>query len=180
MGLGPWLVEQNRLSAASGVGSQGASMRAVADLDFSRSASLNVATEVFRAHCAPNGGVGGNRFVECVLCAAVSLGRPFDMQELEACAQQLVELDTQLTEDEFMDWWVASMDSDDVDIAFRIKGIFDKVSHKFRRTEQVDSEAFSAGILEMITTFPYADVSEETILQYMYCPFYLSDRCFRF
>ena len=59
------------------------------------------------------------------------------------------------------------MDSDDIDAAYRIKAIFDKVSYKFRRSEQVDYEAFCAGILEMITAFPFADISEEQILQYM-------------
>jgi Ca2+-binding EF-hand superfamily protein len=167
MGLGPWLLEQNRRSTTSGSGAQGANIRASADLEFSRGASMNVAMEVFRAHCTDDGGLGGDRFVPCVLCAAVSLGRPFDLQELEACAQQLLELNTKLTEEEFVDWWTASMDTDEVDMSFRMKAIFDKVSHKFRRTEHVDSEAFSAGILEMITAFPYADVGEEAILQYM-------------
>jgi Ca2+-binding EF-hand superfamily protein len=168
LGLGPWLVEQNRLSAIAGASSQGSTMRSMADVDYNRGAVLQVALEVFRTHCSLNGGLGGDRFVSCVLCAAVSLGRQFDIQELQACAQQLTELDTQLTEDEFADWWSASMDADDVDTAFRIKAVFDKVSYKFRRNEIVDSEAFSAGILELITAFPYADIAEDTILQYMY------------
>ena len=167
LGLGPWLVEQNRLSSTSQSGSQGAALRSLADLEYSRGAVVQVALDVFRMHCTAGGGLGGDRFVPCVLCAAVSLGRRFDIQELQACAQQLVELNTQLTEDEFADWWIASMDADDVDTAFRIKAIFDKVSYKFRRSEQVDSEAFSAGILELITAFPYADIGEDTILQYM-------------
>jgi hypothetical protein len=139
----------------------------LADLEYSRGAVVQVALDVFRMHCTAGGGLGGDRFVPCVLCAAVSLGRRFDVQELQACAQQLVELNTQLTEDEFADWWIATMDADDVDTAFRIKAIFDKVSYKFRRSEHVDSEAFSAGILELITAFPYADIGEDTILQYM-------------
>lgn len=167
MGLGPWLVEQNRLSSVSGSASQGVQVRASADFEYSRNSCLDVAMEVFRMHCLPDGSLGGDRFVPCVLCAAVALGRPFDVNELEACCQQLLELQTRLTEEEFADWWAASMDSDDVEAAYRIKAIFDKVSYKFRRSEEVDYEAFCAGILEMITAFPFADIGEEQILQYM-------------
>ena len=167
MGLGPWLLEQNELSASQGAASQGADHRALADLEDSRRDVVAVALEAFRTHCDANGGLSSDRFVSCALCAAVALGRPLNVQDIEACAEQLLELNTLLTEEEYEDWWKSAMDSDDADAAYRIKAIFDKVSHKFRRQEQVDSEAFSAGVLELITAFPYADLGEDTIVQYM-------------
>jgi Ca2+-binding EF-hand superfamily protein len=167
MGIGPWLVEQNRLSATSGSVSNGANHRAAADAAATRSSALGVAMQFFHSHCSVNGTLGADRFINCVLCAAVCLGRPVEMQELQACADQLLELNAELTPEEFEEWWAASLDSDDIDAAFRIKAIFDAISHQFRRSEVVDCEAFNTGILEMIATFPYADVSEDTILQYM-------------